>query len=864
VNQAGPASRSTRLKLTVRGAVQGVGFRPFVFRLATGLGLAGWVNNSPQGVFIEAEGPRAELEKFLLRLETEKPPRSFIQSLEASWLDPVGYMAFEIRPSETGGNKTALVLPDIATCPDCLREIFDPQNRHHLYPFTNCTNCGPRFSIIESLPYDRANTSMKAFTMCPQCQAEYDDPRNRRFHAQPNACPVCGPHLELWEGSRVCENAESPRSHERGYGTMLAAADAIREGKIVAVKGLGGFHLMADARNDKAVRLLRERKQREEKPFALMFPSLESVKAECEVSPLEERLLRSPEAPIVLLRKLARPHPGPLPQERENRSPITCENTTADSSTEVEQIGPHKGCSLSPGERVRVRASVEQNRLPLAQSVAPNNPFLGVMLPYTPLHHLLMAELGFPVVAKSGNLSDEPICTDEREALERLGGIADVFLVHNRPIVRHVDDSIVRVMLDRELVLRRARGYAPLPINVLPASRWQDKQNCRQAGSTILAVGAHLKNAVALSVGNQVFISQHIGDLETEQAHTAFRRVIADFEKLYEAKPDIIASDLHPDYLSTKFAKELVAQASRPVNQTQTGGLCHVGVQHHIAHVLSCMAENEIAPPALGVSWDGTGYGLDGTVWGGEFFLVTDKSVERIAHLRPFRLPGGDKAVKEPRRTALGLLYEISGDKVFEQKVRREGAPDGGRGGCAPLAAFSSAELGTLKTMLAKKLNSPVTTSMGRLFDAVASLINLRQQIRFEGQAAMELEFALDGIETEDHYNLSLVTRHPSHELDWSPMVEAILADVKKGVSVGTISARFHNALAEGIVAVAKRAGQNRVVLSGGCFQNRYLTERAVRRLSAEGFRPYWHQRVPPNDGGIALGQVVAALRRKE
>ena len=864
MNEAGPTSQRTRLKLTVRGAVQGVGFRPFVFRLATGLGLAGWVNNSPQGVFIEAEGPRAELEKFLLRLETEKPPRSFIQSLEASWLDPVGYMAFEIRPSETGGNKTALVLPDIATCPDCLREIFDPQNRHHLYPFTNCTNCGPRFSIIESLPYDRANTSMKAFTMCPQCQAEYDDPRNRRFHAQPNACPVCGPHLELWEGSRVCENAESPRSHERGYGTMLAAADAIREGKIVAVKGLGGFHLMADARNDKAVRLLRERKQREEKPFALMFPSLESVKAECEVSPLEERLLRSPEAPIVLLRKLARPHPGPLPQERENRSPITCENTTADSSTEVEQIGPHKGCSLSPGERVRVRASVEQNRLPLAQSVAPNNPFLGVMLPYTPLHHLLMAELGFPVVATSGNLSDEPICTDEREALERLGGIADVFLVHNRPIVRHVDDSIVRVMLDRELVLRRARGYAPLPINVLPASRWQDKQNCRQAGSTILAVGAHLKNAVALSVGNQVFISQHIGDLETEQAHTAFRRVIADFEKLYEAKPDIIASDLHPDYLSTKFAKELVAQASRPVNQTQTGGLCHVGVQHHIAHVLSCMAENEIAPPALGVSWDGTGYGLDGTVWGGEFFLVTDKSVERIAHLRPFRLPGGDKAVKEPRRTALGLLYEISGDKVFEQKVRREGAPDGGRGGCAPLAAFSSAELGTLKTMLAKKLNSPVTTSMGRLFDAVASLINLRQQIRFEGQAAMELEFALDGIETEDHYNLSLVTRHPSHELDWSPMVEAILADVKKGVSVGTISARFHNALAEGIVAVAKRAGQNRVVLSGGCFQNRYLTERAVRRLSAEGFRPYWHQRVPPNDGGIALGQVVAALRRKE
>jgi len=467
------------------------------------------------------------------------------------------------------------------------------------------------------------------------------------------------------------------------------------------------------------------------------------------------------------------------------------------------------------------------------------------MLPYTPLHHLLLAELGFPIVATSGNLSDEPICTDEHEARERLGGIADVFLVHNRPIVRHVDDSIVRVMLDRELVLRRARGYAPLPITL-------NSQPSTLNPQPILAVGAHLKNAVALSVGNQVFISQHIGDLETEQAHSAFRHVIADIEKLYEAVPQIIAADLHPDYLSTKFANKLVAQASRPVGKTQTGGLCHVGVQHHIAHVLSCMAENEIAPPVLGVSWDGTGYGTDGTIWGGEFFLVTDESVERIAHLHPFCLPGGDKAVKEPRRTALGLLYEISGDMVFEQKK------------LAPVAAFSASELALLKTMLAKKLNSPVTTSMGRLFDAVASLINLRQQIRFEGQAAMELEFALDGVETEEHYELPLVTRHSSLVLDWSPMIEAMLVDVQQGVSVGIISAKFHNALAEAIVAVAKRAGQNRVVLSGGCFQNRYLTERAVRRLQAEGFRPYWHQRVPPNDGGIALGQVIAAQRQME
>jgi hydrogenase maturation protein HypF len=821
VNQTGPTSQRARLKLTVRGAVQGVGFRPFVFRLATGLGLAGWVNNSPQGVFIEAEGPRAELEKFLLRLEIEKPPRSFIQSLEASWLDPAGYTAFEIRPSETGGNKTALVLPDIATCPDCLREIFDPKNRRHRYPFTNCTNCGPRFSIIESLPYDRANTTMKAFTMCPQCQAEYDDPRDRRFHAQPNACPVCGPQLELWEGSAGVPPASGRRDAcatlLRDPDALLAAAQAIREGKIVAVKGLGGFHLVADARNDKAVQLLRERKHREEKPFALMFPSLESVKAECEVSPLEERLLRSPEAPIVLLKKIGN------------------------------------------SDKSRARDGSRCRKSEIGNRVAPGNPYLGAMVPYTPLHHLLLAELGFPVVATSGNLSDEPICTDEREALERLHGIADVFLVHNRPIVRHVDDSIVRVMLDRELVLRRARGYSPLPITL-------NLQPSTLNPQPILAVGAHLKNAIALSVGSQVFISQHIGDLETEQAHTAFRRVIADFEKLYDAKPQIIAADLHPDYLSTKFAKE-VGRAELPLGlDAQQRVPTIIGVQHHIAHVLSCMAENEIVPPALGVSWDGTGYGLDGTVWGGEFFLVTDESVERIAHLRPFRLPGGDQAVKEPRRSALGLIHEVSSvQSDLLMQVHQKVA-----------CAFSPRELATLKTMLAKNLNSPVSTSMGRLFDAVASLINLRQQIRFEGQAAMELEFALEGIEIDDAYLLpienaderakgsSRITHHASRILDWSPMIEAILADVEKGVSVGIISAKFHNALAESIVAVAKRAGQERVVLSGGCFQNRYLTERAVRRLQAEGFRPYWHQRVPPNDGGIALGQVVAALRQKE
>ena len=530
------------------------------------------------------------------------------------------------------------------------------------------------------------------------------------------------------------------------------------------------------------------------------------MKAICEVSPLEERLLRSPEAPIVLLKKIG------------NRQSA------------------------------------------ISNSVAPGNPNLGVMLPSNPLHHLLVAELGLPVVATSGNLSDEPICTDEREALERLGSIADVFLVHNRPIVRHVDDSIVRVMLGREMVLRRARGYAPLPISVRNAEC--GVRNEKVAGAKtdsalrtphseiILAVGAHLKNSVALFVGNQVFISQHIGDLETEPANNAFRRVIADFEKLYDAKPEIIAVDLHPDYLSTKFADELTGRADSPLPAVGAQGIARptkVGVQHHIAHVLSCMAENEIGPPALGISWDGTGYGLDGTIWGGEFFQVADRHIERVAHLRPFRLPGGDKAVREPRRPAIGLLYEMFGDAAFEMTH------------LPPFQNLAAVELRALKGMLQRKLNSPQTSSMGRLFDAVASLIGLRQQMRHEGQAAMELEFALDGIETNENYNLSLVTRHPSLVLDWAPMVEAILSDVQKDVAAGRISAKFHNALAEAVVSVAKRTGERRVVLSGGCFQNRYLTERTVRRLQAEGFQPYWHQRVPPNDGGIALGQVVAA-----
>jgi len=761
-----PLSR-VRVKLALRGAVQGVGFRPFVHRLATELAVTGWINNSPQGVFVEAESPRPTLEQFLRRIEAEKPPRSFIQSMETTWLDAVGFEKFEIRASENGGNKSALILPDLATCPDCLREISDPKNRRFHYPFTNCTNCGPRFSIIEALPYDRANTAMKKFVMCPACRKEYDNPQDRRFHAQPNACPVCGPRLEFWEatGAAIFGGDEALR----------AAAYAIRRGKIVAVKGIGGFHLLTAARNEKAVGLLRERKHREEKPLALMFPSLESVKAVCEVSPLEERLLVSPEAPIVLLRR--RPS----------------------------------------SEKLNLKFQIAEN-------VATHNPSFGVMLPSNPLHHLLLAELKFPVIATSGNVSDEPICTDEFEARERLRGLADFFLVHNRPIVRHVDDSIVRVMLGREMMLRRARGYAPLPVQI---------QTSKSENKNVLAVGAHLKNSVALAVGNNVFLSQHIGDLETEQANAAFRRVTGELPGLYDIEPEMIAADLHPDYQSTRFA--------------QQSGKKNVGVQHHVAHVLSCIAENEVGLPALGVAWDGTGYGTDGTIWGGEFFLVTEEKIERVAHLLPFRLPGGDKAVKEPRRAALGLLYELYGEAAFEMIH------------LPPLREMPPVEMITLRGMLQRRFNSPSTSSVGRLFDVVASLVNLRQQMRFEGQAAMELEFALEGVASDARYDLPLVTRGSKLVLDWSLMVHSILIDVNGGVSVAEISAKFHNALAEAVIAVARSSGLTRVVLSGGCFQNRYLTERTVSRLRAEKFQPYWHQRVPPNDGGIALGQIFAA-----
>ncbi len=824
----GMTSVSRRLRLEIHGAVQGVGFRPFVYRLATELNLTGWVLNDTQGVFIEVEGTEPVLTTFRTRLPAEKPPLALIHSLGSEWLDPVGYERFEIRHSDRTGAKTALVLPDIATCADCLAEVLDPGDRRHRYPFTNCTNCGPRFSIIQALPYDRPNTTMRRFALCPACQAEYDDPANRRFHAQPNACPVCGPSLTYVDGgprttdgrpltaddgptitddgTRISEHAlrithYALRSAPTGDAALHAAVTALLAGHILAVKGLGGFHLMVDARNEAAVSRLRERKPRRDKPFALMARDLEQVRTLVELAPEAAALLQAPESPIVLLPK--------------------------------------------------------REHAPLAANVAPGNSNLGVMLPYTPLHHLLLSELGFPVVATSGNLSDEPICTDETDAISRLGHIADTFLIHDRPIERHVDDSVAWIIDGEPRLLRRARGYAPLPV-LLP-----------EPAPTLLAVGAHLKNTVALSVGKRVFISQHIGDLETAEAMAAFERVIADFLRLYEAEPVAIAHDLHPDYLSTQWAKEVAGSRLRPDGLKPEGLKVEgwgssstfnlqpstMSVQHHHAHLASCLAENGIKGTAMGVIWDGTGYGADGTIWGGEFLLGDASDFTRMAHLRPFRLPGGDAAVHEPRRVALGLLWELMGEAVLD------------RTDLAPIRALSVPERRLLGQMLAKGVNAPITTSAGRLFDGLAALLDLHQTVTYEGQAAMALEYVADP-EVVEGYGLKVAGSQPSTfnlqpaTVDWLPLLEAVLADLARDVPVSTIAARCHNALVEAIVAVAQAVGESRVALSGGCFQNRLLTERAAQRLRQAGFEVILHRLVPPNDGGISLGQIAVAAAR--
>jgi len=774
-------------------------------------------------VLIEVEGSPEAIGSLIARIERAPPPNARVADLAGEALAPLGEAIFEIRQSVLAGASNATVLPDLAPCEDCLAEIFNPGDRRYRYPFANCTNCGPRFSIIGDLPYDRARTTMRGFPMCASCEAEYHDPGDRRFHAEPNACPACGPRLALWnrEGDPLAE----------GDAALMDAAEALRGGEIVAVKGLGGFHLMVDARNEAAVRRLRARKRREEKPFAVMFPSLAAVGEACAVSRCEAALLAGPQRPIVLLK----------------------------------------------------RRSDD-----LAAAVAPRNPFIGAMLPSTPLHHLLLSELGCPVVATSGNLSDEPIVIDEREAPTRLAGVADRFLVHDRPILRPLDDSIARIVAGRPQILRRARGYAPLPV---------------AGGDTppgILALGGHLKTTIALSTGSGIVLSQHLGDLEAAEAREAYGRAAQDVARLYRTPPRFVARDLHPDYHSSRLA--------------QTMGLPTVAVQHHLAHVMACLAEHELAPPALGVAFDGAGYGTDGTVWGGEFLLVADAGWRRVAHLRSFRLPGGEAAIRQPRRAAFALLYEAFGRDALTMTD------------LPPIAAFSSAERKILAAMIDRGVNAPVTTSAGRLFDAVAALTGLRQRASYEGQAAAELEWAIeDGAastksEARQHslppcggglgrgvappYAIEAQSLYPSGQrdspslpsptrgeaedkrlfnllderrylfalrdgaapddaivVDWEPALRAILDDIRGGAPAAAISARFHAGLAAAIGAVAARIGEPNVALTGGCFQNAHLTEMTIETLRGAGMTPYWHERAPPNDGGLALGQAVWAAR---
>jgi hydrogenase maturation protein HypF len=751
-----------RLHLRVQGMVQGVGFRPFVYTLATELGLGGWVRNNDSGVDIEVEGSPSELTAFLERLECDRPSHSIFSQLETDWLKPLGYSHFEIHPSEQNSSpKSVWILPDLATCPACLSDIFDPRNRRYRYPFTNCTHCGPRHSILTALPYDRIHTTMQSFRMCADCQQEYENPQDRRFHAQPNACPHCGPSLEFWDNYGVAIAPGSSSSE-----VISLAADRIRQGEILALKGLGGFHLIVDARNEGAVQRLRDRKHRPTKPLAVMYPSLDVICEDCIVSFAEMDLLTSAAAPIILLKR--------------------------------------KSKSL------------------LAPSIAPHQNTLGVMLPYTPLHHSLLEELGFPVIATSGNRSQEPICVDEHAAIRDLADIADVFLVNDRPIVRPVDDSVVRIIEDRPMLLRRARGYA-LRVN-LP----MDNMPC------ILAVGGHLKNTVALSIQDQILISQHLGDLDQAQTFNRFRGTIGQVLKLYDAQPVAIACDAHPDYASTHFAQTLSQSLKIPV----------IPIQHHYAHVLSGMVDNHLDPPVLGIAWDGTGYGLDNSLWGGDFLSIPDRTgFRRMAHLRSFSLPGGDRAAREPRRTALGLLYEAFGEAAFELED------------CPTLQAFQPQEIKLLRTMLQKGVSSPRTSSVGRLFDAIASLIGLCHKNTFEGEAAMQLESALES--TANLYPCRLEQDETgTWILDWQEMVVAILNDKD---SIGKISTKFHNTLVEMIVEIAHQVGISQVVLTGGCFQNRYLLEHAIRRLRGEGFAPHWHGQIPSNDGGISVGQVLGA-----
>ena len=759
----------SRLAITVRGVIQGVGFRPFVFNAARHESLGGWVLSDADAVRIEVEGDRGALDRFLDKLRHDFPPQARVDAVEVHEVptesDSARPIAFRIRKSDGLSTPRPIVPADLATCAECLNEVNTPNEPRFRYPFTNCTNCGPRWSIIHQLPYDRPRTSMDRFTMCGRCQAEYDEPSDRRFHAQPIACPQCGPTLRLLS----CDGAEQAESEE----ALTKAVELVCNGQVLALKGLGGFQLIVDATSEDAIQRLRQRKQRPDKPLAVLLSDVREVGKRCVVSDAEQTELASHHAPIVLLRR------------------------RFDSDAVAD----------------------------LAAGVAPGNPYLGVMLPYTPLHHLLITEIGRPVVCTSGNLSEEPMAITTDDARSRLGRIADAILTHNRPIVRPVDDSVARVGPAGVQLLRRARGYAPLSINLgikVP---------------TILAVGGHLKNTVALSLNREVVISSHIGDLDNTLSMNVHRRAIEDLVDFFHVTPDAIACDMHPDYSSTRHAEQLAARWDVPL----------IPVQHHHAHVASCVAENRLQGPVLGLSWDGTGFGTDATVWGGEALLCDGANLERLAHLRTFSLPGGDRASRQPRRSALGILFEILGESATH------------------IAAdwFQPAETQSLLSALSRPKLFPRTSSLGRLFDGVAALCGLSPlSVSFEGQAAMALEFVADP-NVDSAYPLPLSGDGPA-VVDWEPMIREIIADRARGLPVARISAQFHNALAEVAAAIAQHAGGIQVVLTGGCFQNQLLTERTRTRLLEGGVTVYTQSQVPPGDGGIALGQILIAARQME
>ncbi|GAA3120315.1 carbamoyltransferase HypF [Streptosporangium carneum] len=748
-----------RSAIRVEGIVQGVGFRPFVYGLAVRLGLGGLVGNDERGVFIEVEGAPALVEEFTAALGGSPPPLAVIERISSRAVPATGETRFAIARSAAGGRRRALVSPDVATCADCLREMDDPADRRYGYAFTNCTNCGPRFTIVENVPYDRPNTTMAAFAMCEDCAREYHDPGDRRFHAQPVCCPACGPRLRLLDrvGGRV---AGDP---------LQGAVELLRGGRVLAVKGLGGYHLAAVASCEPAVAALRSRKHREDKPFAVMVSDLAGARRLCEVDGAEERLLTAPSRPIVLLRR-------------------------------------------------RGDADV-------APSVAPGSRWLGLMLPYTPLHHLLLRRLAEPAVLTSGNVSDEPIAYLDDDAVARLGGVADAFLVHDRPIRTRTDDSVVRVFRGDVLPVRRSRGHVPHP---LPLA-WELPR-------PVLACGAELKHTFCVARGGHAFVSHHIGDLENYETFRSFTEGVGHFTRLFDVVPEVVAHDLHPEYLSTKYA---LAQE----------GVDLVAVQHHHAHVASCLADNGVAGPVIGVAFDGLGYGQDATLWGGEFLVADLTGFERAGHLATVPMPGGTAAIRQPWRMAAAYL---------------DAAYDGAPPGDLDVVRRNAASWEAVVALGHRGVNAPLTSSMGRLFDAVATVAGGRDVINYEGQAAVEWEQRADPGETGE-YGFRVTDGTP-FAVSGSDLVRAVADDLRAGAEPGVVSARFHNAVArvvaEGCRRVRETSGLSTVALSGGVFQNVLLLERATTLLEDLGFHVLLHRRVPPNDGGISLGQAAVAGAR--